>query len=76
LQLYFDAAQDRNDRAHNARAWIAYHVAGLARVRKFPSLRSLEIHRRPRRQSWQEQLDVMLMFRGTTVHLSKDKQNG
>lgn len=45
----------RAERAHNARAWAAWHSAALTRVRKFPPLEKLMVGQAPaRRQSPRE----------------------
>jgi hypothetical protein len=34
------------EREHDGRAWLAWHIAGLQRVRRLPRLESLQHHRR------------------------------
>jgi hypothetical protein len=46
-------------REHNDRAWLAWHVASLGRVKKMPPLRELLQKRAAPRKSWQEQLDAL-----------------
>ncbi len=45
---------------HNDRAWLAWHIAFLSRMKKIPSLSRLKVHvPARRRQSWQEQMKVV-----------------
>ena len=38
---------------HNARAWLAWHIAALQRQKKLPPLKNLQMRERPRKQqSW------------------------
>lgn len=50
----------RLDHQHNNRAWLAWNVAALMRAKRMPRLQTLMIKRRDRRkQSWQEQRDIV-----------------
>lgn len=61
--LTIEAAARRLEREHNDRAWLAWHVAALTRVKKMPKLQSLTVKRRRRRpQTWQEQLAICKMI--------------
>jgi hypothetical protein len=41
MQIVFAGATDRFEREQQGRAWMAWHVAALPRVKKFPTLESL-----------------------------------
>lgn len=69
--------QDREIREHNARAWLAYHVAGLSRVQKMPKLEKLQMaapSNRRRRQSWQEQMAIMSQWIAVTHRIETNKK--
>jgi hypothetical protein len=50
LSLAFEAANENLRMAHNDRAWLAWHIAGLQRVKRIPTLTSLQVARRPMAQ--------------------------
>lgn len=41
MALHFGALSDRAVREHNERVWLAYHIAGLPRLKKFPDMKKL-----------------------------------
>jgi len=48
LSLTFEAYNDLQIDRHNARAWLAWHVAGLQRTSRFPPLKKmLQTKRKP-----------------------------
>lgn len=47
LSLAFEAGNENRRMAHNDRAWLAWHVAGLQRVKRFPPLSNLQVARKP-----------------------------
>lgn len=56
-----EAAAERARRAHNDRAWLAWTGAALARAKRLPKLKTLQIAGRvepPRPQTAQEQLAI------------------
>lgn len=59
LRRQFIAANSRRVDAHNERAWLAYHIAGLPRQKKFPPLRRLMMHDRERRPQSQQQMQAV-----------------
>lgn len=79
LSLTFEAANDRFRREHNDRAWLAYHIAGLGRAKKFPQLRSLMIKDAVPR-SLQQQLDDLRDFveatGGKVIYKPREKLDG
>lgn len=47
-------------RQHNERAWLAWHIAALPLLKRFPKLEKLQLRTgKKTRQTWQEQLAVM-----------------
>lgn len=55
MQLVFQGASERFEREQQGRAWMAWHVAALPRVKKFPTLESLMgIKRKAKRQTVSE----------------------
>ncbi len=56
------AAVKHKKNEHNARAWLAWHVAALQRQKKLPPLQNLLTRERPRRQTWQEQLKIVELW--------------
>jgi hypothetical protein len=65
LSLTFDAYQEMQINAHNDRAWLAWHIAGLSRTRKMPNLTKLMMHK-PRAmtptQRIQAQIDDLIRW--------------
>lgn len=53
-----NAAVIRHGNEHNARAWLAWHVAALYRSKKLPALKTMLWREKKRRQTWQEQLKI------------------
>lgn len=50
-------AQIARDRAHDDRAWLAWHVAALQRMKRLPQLKKLQTRgRAPKAQTWEQQL--------------------
>lgn len=49
---------------HSARAWLAWHVAALGRVRRLPKLAAMQKTRRRATgtQDWQQQIGVIRMI--------------
>lgn len=62
------------EREHNDRAWLAYHVAALQRMKKPPRLNTLLIKRK-RRQTWQEQFNIMAKMPGVVTQYP-ERNNG
>lgn len=63
MQARLDGATQRLKREHDDRAWLAWHVAGLQRVKKMPPLKDLLTDAKPkRRKTWQEQLAAVIAF--------------
>jgi hypothetical protein len=55
-----EAAARRWEREHNARVWLAWHVAALSRVKKMPDLkRMLKTNTSKPRQTWRQQMAIM-----------------
>jgi hypothetical protein len=61
LAIAMIAARRRAEGEHNARAWLAWHVAALSRMPRLPRLDRLTIHHR-RKQTWREQLAIVRMI--------------
>lgn len=57
-----NAALVRHRNEHNARAWLAWHVAALYRAKKMPPLKKLMAQEKRRRQTWQEQLQIAQLW--------------
>jgi hypothetical protein len=57
LSLTFEAGNENLRMAHNDRAWLAWHVAGLTRSKRMPSLSNLQVARKPMQQPLDEQLE-------------------
>lgn len=51
LSLAFEAGNENLRMAHNDRAWLAWHVAGLQRIKRMPSLSNLQVARKPTQQT-------------------------
>lgn len=41
LEICFNGKEEAREREHNDRAWLAWHTAGLSRIKDFPELKSL-----------------------------------
>jgi len=76
LHAHFEGATQRFEREHDARAWLAWHVAALYRMppRKFPKLKTLLAPKRRRTQSWQEQCAVMDAWVMVTKRIEVEKK--
>ena len=60
VKASLDAASHCFIREHNERAWLAWHVAQLSRMKKMPALKRLLAKQPVRaRQTWKEQLEIM-----------------
>jgi hypothetical protein len=57
--LIFKGYEFNRLRQHNDAVALAWHVAGLSRSRKLPSLKSLIVQKPYRAQSWQDHLAIM-----------------
>jgi hypothetical protein len=57
LSLAFEADNETRRMAHNDRAWLAWHVAGLQRVKRLPSLSNLQVARITAQPHLDEQLE-------------------
>ena len=57
-----NASLVRHRNEHNSRAWLAWHVAALQRAKKMPPLKKLLAQEKRRRQTWQEQLQVVQLW--------------
>jgi len=62
LAREISAAIRRHANEHNARAWLAWHVAALQRSKKMPPLKRLMAQEKRRRQTWQEQLKMVELW--------------
>jgi hypothetical protein len=55
-----EAVAKRDEREHNARVWLAWHIAAFHRMKKLPELKKLLSTQTSRpRQSWRQQLVIM-----------------
>jgi hypothetical protein len=60
LKLLSEATARRFEREHNARAWLAWHIAALQRMKKLPDLKRMTMKNTSRpRQTWRQQLAIM-----------------
>lgn len=68
IVTHFTAAARRRQREHNDRAWHAWTVAALGRVKKMPKLDTLLAKPQTprRRQTWEEQLAIMQAWSART----------
>ena len=63
------ATQVRLDREYNERITLAYHMAKLPLMKKFPDLEKLLVQnsrKAPRKQSWEEQLAIAQQWTAAT----------
>lgn len=59
INMHFAAAKVIKINAYNDRAWVAYHVAMLTRMKKLPQYSRL-IYKTPKKpQAWQEQMKIV-----------------
>lgn len=68
MSIILDGVSRKSSREHNQRAWIAWHIAALSRVRKFPKLETLLVKDRAaarrRRQTPDQMLAIAKMMAG------------
>jgi len=58
--LLFEGAAKKLEREQNARAWQAWHIAALQRMKKMPELKKLFVNNTEiPRQTWRQQLATM-----------------
>jgi hypothetical protein len=62
LERCFRAQADIFDREHKARAWLAWHVAALMRVKKLPRLERIAGRSPTRPQTPDEMLAIIKML--------------
>jgi len=62
LSLRIEGAKKRLIREHNDRAWLAYNIAYLPRLKKPPPFDKLLYKDRSKRQTWQQQLVIAKMW--------------
>lgn len=65
------AAVNRHGSEHNARAWLAWHMAALQRSKKMPPLKTMMWREKKRRQTWQEQLHIAQLWQAALVKEEK-----
>lgn len=62
ISAIVDGAAERERRAQNDRAWLAWHIAALPKLKRLPKLEKLMVRRRAvprrRRQSMEEQIEI------------------
>lgn len=57
--MLIEAASRRWEREHNARVWLAWHVAALHRAKRLPDIKKMFVNNTVKpRQTWREQLQV------------------
>ena len=57
--MWIEAAAKKWEREHNARVWLAWHIAALQRMKKLPDIKKLLINNTSRpRQTWRQQLQI------------------
>lgn len=60
MKLYHEAYAKRFERDHNARVWLAWHIAALQRAKKMPDIKKMLMSNTSKpRQSWREQMVIM-----------------
>ncbi len=61
----------RHKREHVERAWTAWHIAALPRLKRFPDFRQFvrPPDEAPRAQSWQEQLNMAVRWAAAVKRL-------
>jgi hypothetical protein len=60
LKLLIEAAAKKFEREHNARVWLAWHIAALQRMKKMPDIKRMMLNNAAHpRQTWQQQLMIM-----------------
>jgi hypothetical protein len=60
MKLLVEAAAKKYEREHNARVWLAWHVAALHRMKKLPDIKRMFLSQSSRpRQTWRQQLMVV-----------------
>jgi hypothetical protein len=57
--LLIEAAAKKFEREHNARVWLAWHIASLQRMKKLPDIKRMYLNNTSRpQQTWRQQLSV------------------
>ncbi len=60
MKLLAEATAKRFEREHNARAWLAWHIAAMQRMKKLPNFKNLMLKNTSKpRQTWRQQLVIM-----------------
>jgi hypothetical protein len=70
VDLIATAARHRLEQEHNGRAWLAWQIERLSREKRLPRFDTLTIKRRPREQTWQEQMAIcrqLAIYYGGTI---------
>lgn len=63
MRLLAEAAAKRVEREHNSRAWLAWHIAAMQRMKRIPDLKKLTVRDTTRpRQTWRQQLEIMAQW--------------
>lgn len=74
ITLMMEAAAERNRRAHNDRAWLAWTGAALSRAKRLPKLKTLMVAKRgakPRPQTAEEQMAIARQWAAATSQTTK-----
>ena len=58
IEARLEGAFERLKREHDERAWLAWHTAGLGRVRRMPRLAKLQSRRKIKRQTPDEMVAI------------------
>lgn len=77
--MHFEAARARAEIRHNETMSLAWHIVALQRQKRLPPLSRLTRKSRvkkPRRQTWEEQLGIMRLFKGVTTHYPEEIRDG
>lgn len=64
--MILEAHTERAERAHNERAWLAWHIALLGRVKKVPPLSKL-LHRKGAKRTQQTPAQMLAIARMWTA---------
>lgn len=60
MRLLAEAAAKKFEREHNSRAWLAWHIAAMQKMKKLPPLTKLIMKQTAKpRQNWRQQMNVM-----------------
>jgi hypothetical protein len=61
LQICLDGKADALEREHNERAWLAWHIAAMPRMKDFPKLEKLLYRQKSKREMTPDEMWALMV---------------